>query len=86
MNLEEAKTALDKKEVKPIYYSLNGIRGDWEDGTSILEKNGDKWMYYYYERRGKSSIKFFNTENEACKYMYKTLISDPITRIYNPPQ
>jgi len=28
MNIEELKKVLDKEGIKPIYYSLNGIRGD----------------------------------------------------------
>ena len=85
MNIEELKKVLDKEGIKPIYYSLNGIRGDQEDGTSILEKKGNKWVYYYYERRGKFDLQYFDTEDEACKYILQILIRDPNTRIYNPP-
>jgi len=85
MNIEGLKRALDRKGIKPIYYSLNGIRGDLEDGTSIIENQEGKWMYYYFERGGKFNIKYFNTENEACKYLYELLIRDPNTKIFNPP-
>ena len=84
MNIEELKKALDKEGVKPFYYSLNGITED-KDGALILEKKGKKWMCYFYERRGKFDVKYFDTEDEACKYMLEQLTSDPTTRIYNPP-
>jgi hypothetical protein len=85
MNIEELKKALDEEGVHPVYYSLNGIRGKYEDNSSILEKKGNKWMYYHYERGGKFDVRYFNTEDEACKYMFQKLTSDPTTRIYNPP-
>ena len=85
MNIEELKKALDKEGVKPFYYSLNGITED-KDGALILEKKGKKWMCYFYERRGKFDVKYFDTEDEACKYMLERLTSDPTTRIYGPEQ
>jgi len=85
MNIEELKKALDKEGVKPFYYSLNGITED-KDGALILEKKGKKWMCYFYERRGKFDVKYFDTEDEACKYMLEQLTSDPTTRIYGPEQ
>ena len=90
MNIEELKKALDEEGVKPIYYSLNGIREVQEVGAAIgahiLEKKGKKWMCYFYERRGKFDVKYFDTEDEACKYMLEQLTSDPTTRIYGPEQ
>jgi hypothetical protein len=85
MNVEELKKALDKEGVKPIYYALNGIRGDQEDDTDILEKKGNKWMYYHYERGGKFNLQYFDKEDEACNFFFKLLTEYPQSRIYNPP-
>ena len=85
MNIEELKKALDKAGVKPIYYSLHGLSGGPYDGASILEKERDKWVYYYCERGGKFDLQYFDTEDEACKHILQILIRDPNTRIYNPP-
>lgn len=86
MNIDELKIALDREGVKPHYYSLNGLSGGPYDGTSILEKEGNKWLYYYFERGSKYNLQYFNSEDEACKYMFKILTKSPQTRIYNPPQ
>jgi hypothetical protein len=86
MNIAELKIALDKEGVQPIYYSLNGIRGDQEDNTDILEKKENRWMYYHYERRGKFNLQYFNTEDEACKFFLKLLTEYPQSRIYSKEQ
>jgi len=86
MNIEELKKASDKEGVKSIYYSLNGIRGDQQDDTDILEKKDNKWIYYHYERRGKFDLRYFNTEDEACKFILKLLTEYPQSRIYNSPK
>jgi hypothetical protein len=85
MNVVELKTALDKAGVKPHYYSLQGLKGGPYDGTAIIEKDGNRWMYYNYERGSQHGLQYFNTENEVCEYLYQLLVSDPTTRIYNPP-
>lgn len=85
MNREELKVALDREGVKPHYYSLNGLSGGPYDGASILEKEGNKWVYYDFERGSKNNLQYFDTEDEACRYMFKVLTKDPLTRIYNPP-
>jgi hypothetical protein len=85
MDREELKKVLDKEGVKPVYYSLNGLSGGPYNGAIILEKEGNKWLYYYFERGSKHSLQYFNTEDEACRYMLQELTSDPLTRIYNPP-
>jgi hypothetical protein len=86
MNREELKKALDKEGVNPHYYSLNGLAGGPYDGTSILEKEGNKWLVYYFERGSKWDMQIFLTEDEACRYMFRILTRSPLTRIYNPPK
>lgn len=85
MNREELKKALDEAGVHSHYYSLNGLQGGPYDGTSILEKEGNKWLVYYFERGRKWDLQYFNTEDEACRYFLQKLTKSPITRIYNPP-
>ncbi len=82
MNKEELKKALDKEGIHPHYYSLNGLQGGPYDGTSILDKEGNKWLVYYFERGEKWDMHVFDTEDEACRFFLKWISSDPMTRIY----
>lgn len=83
MNKRELKEALDKEGIHPSYYSLNGLIGGPWDGVRILDKQGKKWVTYYFERGAKWDIKVFESEDEACNYFFQWISNDPITRIYN---
>ena len=43
-------------------------------------------MYYYYERGVKHDLQYFDTEGEACQYIFQELTKYPETRIYGPEQ
>lgn len=53
-------------------YSLDG---GLPNEAYCLSQNRDKWEVYYSERGRKSGTKLFTTENEACNYFYKSLVS-----------
>lgn len=54
-------------------YSLNG---DLPNEAYCLNRVQDNWEVYYSERGGKTNIKFFSDEGEACGYLYSTSKSD----------
>lgn len=85
MNIEELKKRLDREGVKPVYYSLNGIN-DFQDDIDVLEKKDKKWTYYHYERGEKFDLKYFDTEDEACEYIFRLLTKYPQSKIYNPQE
>jgi hypothetical protein len=68
MNTAELKIELDLLGVKPRYYSLNG---ELEPDRVILFYNNIMWEVFYLDERGnRNDQKNFNTENEACLYIY----------------
>ncbi|GGY17834.1 hypothetical protein GCM10011289_21720 [Paludibacterium paludis] len=58
--------------VRPSSYSVFGP----EDMALCLEDSGNGWEVFYFERGGKTFSKKFQTEAEACTYMYHELIGD----------
>lgn len=79
MNKEELKKA-DEAGVHPHYYSLSGLLGGPYDDTEILEREGNKWLVYHFERGSKWDLQYFETEDAACRYFLQKLIRSPITR------
>lgn len=56
-------------KINSIYYSLNG---DLNPDSVILFQNYANWEAFYLdERGGRSDEKNFNSEEEACLYIYK---------------
>jgi hypothetical protein len=77
MNLSELKEKLDEANILSQIYSLEG---GYPSEKYCIEKNYDKWWVYYCERGIKRDKKEFDKEDDACNFLYKLLISDPITR------
>lgn len=71
MNIKELKKALKKAKVPTEFYNLNGKGRDDERICLIVEK--EKWVVYYSERGVRTTEFFFDTEEEACKYIFETL-------------
>ena len=86
MNREELKEVLDKEKIDPHYYSLDGLAGGPYDNVMILEKEGSRWLVYYYERGEKWDIHVFETEDEACKLLLQRILRYPDTRIWEDPE
>lgn len=65
--------ALQSAGVRSSAYSVSGAM----DLALCLERLGSgEWQVFYFERGGKTFIKDFDSEAEACLYMYSQLISD----------
>jgi len=44
------------------------------DERLCLEKNENGWMVYYMERGIKTTNKIFESENDACQFLYDQLV------------
>jgi hypothetical protein len=71
-------TKLDLKKLlleEKINQDAYSLEGGLPNEAFCLDKNFELWEVYYSERGIKSGLKKFDTENEACEYFYKLLIS-----------
>lgn len=68
MNIDDLKNRLIEMQINPLYYSLNeGLKSD----SLILNIYHNKWEVFYMDERGsKHDELIFNTENDACIYIY----------------
>ena len=54
--------------VNPSQYSLNG---ELNPDTIVLSHNLSYWNVFYFDERGcRHNEHYFNSENEACDYIY----------------
>lgn len=74
MTRVELSEKLKNAEVKPQYYSLYG---KLVNDAFIMEKIGETWNVYYFERGSKDMEQNFKSENEACEYIYNILKDEP---------
>jgi hypothetical protein len=76
MNKQELEQDLKTLGVKPDNYTLNGP--PYKDSSWVLEAVNAKksigvWRVFNFERGKIYDEKVFNTEDEACKYIYEKL-------------
>ncbi|MCH1939870.1 hypothetical protein [Holdemania massiliensis] len=71
MNREELSKELLKKKIPQDAYSLFG--GLPNECFCLAEEK--QWEVYYSERGKKTQLRKFNSEDEACEFMYKKLIN-----------
>ncbi|WP_084781651.1 hypothetical protein [Paenibacillus sp. D9] len=71
MNIKELESRLTSENIQRDVYSLKG--GLPNEAYCISESNGT-WEVYYSERGGKSGLRVFQNEEEACQYFYDSLI------------
>jgi hypothetical protein len=81
MNTQELNKKLDDAKINPQYYSLNGFEGGIYNDRIILEKEGAHWLVYYTERGNKYDIHVFNTEDEACLFLFNWINRDPSIKL-----
>ena len=69
MTIFELSKRLQEARVPSTIYNLSG--GLPSEKHCIAKQNESEiWEVYYSERGNKSSLKTFNTEEEACNYFY----------------
>ena len=65
---------LKKAHVPNFLYNLDNKGRN--DERFCLELKDGKWNVYYIEREEKTTNIFFETELEACEYIYNELVND----------
>lgn len=71
MNKIQLREVFIEKKIQKDIYSLEG---GLPNECYCLNKEKNKWEVYYSERGVKSQIVQFDTEEEACDYLYNTVI------------
>lgn len=72
MNREILEKKLKMAGVPHYIYNLTGKGG--RDECLCLEKIQDKWSVYYLERGIKTTNEFFDSEDDACQFLYTQLM------------
>jgi hypothetical protein len=70
MTLAELAIKLCNSGVPEDAYSLSG---GLPNEAYCLEKTGCKWHVYYSERGSRTGLKSFDSEEEACDYLFRLL-------------
>ncbi|MDO4729394.1 MAG: hypothetical protein Q4B43_10390 [Bacteroidota bacterium] len=74
MNINELINKLEKKNISKDLYSLDGyLKSD----ALILREQSLCWEVFYFDEKGnEQDNKIFETESEACEYLYRVLIEN----------
>lgn len=72
MNKKKLQRELNSKKISLDMYSLDG---GLPNEAYCLNKVGNKWEVYYSERGLKTNLKTFDSEEKACDYIYRILVS-----------
>ncbi len=85
MNCLELEEALEERGVKPHRYYIVGVtrRSLSGNGELVLDHDGTRWMTYGYDRGDEVDRRYFDTEEEACDYLFGEMTKPP--RPKGPP-
>jgi hypothetical protein len=86
MNKAELKQALDKNGTNPRYYTLDGFDDSLFNDIFVLDNIDGQWLVYYLEQGEKKNVHVFDSEEEACRFLYNWMISAPGNRTYHQHQ
>jgi hypothetical protein len=83
MNRNDLRAALEKERINPRWYSIGGITEPPIEEQCVLEEDKGKWLVYYLERGHKTSLRVFESEDEACRYFLDWILDtdDPHLRL-----
>jgi len=70
MNKIDLKNKLKAENVSGSIYSLDG---GLPNEKLCLDFNGEFWIVYYSERGGRTGVKEFLSEEDACQYLYDAI-------------
>lgn len=81
MTISDLHIKLNENGINEDQYFLNGLFGSTDDNEklSLTIKKGKftvEYETYFKERGEKHSIRTFNSEEEACEYIYKKLTNE----------
>ena len=69
MTRQQLQLKLDDLAVDPALYALHG---EGSPGQMVLAHENFQWVVFYYDpQKGKSDIKKFASEQDACNYFYR---------------
>lgn len=72
MTINDLKNKLSRLRISENEYSLNGVL---KPDSIILYNNYMSWEVFYLDERGtRNNEKIFNSESEACLYIYKLFV------------
>lgn len=77
MNRDTLRLRLEEEDVAPMCYDLDGSP---KDMALVLVQLISGWCVYYSERGGRFDERTFESEDEACSYMFDHLTSTDSTR------
>jgi hypothetical protein len=71
VNKAELKTKLDSPGINENFYSLDG---QLLPGRLVLYHSYENWNVFYFDERGNRNDEVtFQSENEACQYIYEVI-------------
>lgn len=70
MKKENLKQKLQQLDIPASYYSMDG---SLEEGAFVLHYNRQTYEVFLFERGNRFELKTFQTESEACEYLYERL-------------
>lgn len=68
MNTSAMTLYFEQNNVSDEYYVIDDLGGGEVDGVGIID---GRWATYYSERGKKRNIKYFDSEDEACRALVK---------------
>lgn len=68
----ELERLLKKAFVRKEEYNLSET--GWRYEKLCLARKGEKWQVYYEEHGKKTTNEIFDTESDACHYIYEELV------------
>jgi hypothetical protein len=76
-DIKMLRKALKQGGIQESSYSLDN---DWPDDAYVLSQKANVWKVYYSERGVAIGKKQFDSEKDACQYLYQQLLNDQTTR------
>lgn len=71
MNRIELEKKLKSAKVSNSLFSLDG---GLPNEKLCIDHENDKWVVYYSERGGRSGLVRFHLEDDACQYIYDSIM------------
>jgi hypothetical protein len=78
MNRQELHALARREGIRDDAYSFEGGL-PFERLVMTAEAGG--WVVYYSERGLRTGLRGFDTEDEACQYLWERLLRDPTNRL-----
>ena len=79
MTRQELKARLDAEGFRSDAYILDGSEPPYE--ALVLREEGEQWHVYYVERGIWRARGEFDTEHDACVFLYEALCKDVTSKM-----